>query len=97
MDTFLAYFNTTLGLCLATFIATMIFRQKIVDWFTGVPSHLRTGLKQIEAGLLDKVKAYEADLVHQIVPSAPVKAPAPVPTDKPILPEVPAGPVNPAT
>lgn len=89
METFLSYVNTTLASCAITFVVTMIFRQKIVDWFTGVPTHLRTGLKQIEAGLLDKVKAYEADLVNQIVPPAPAKAPV-VAGDKPLLPEVPA-------
>jgi hypothetical protein len=92
METFLSYLNTTLISCAATFVATMIFRQKIVDWFTGVPSHLRSGLKQIEAGLLDKVKAYEASLVAQIVPPDPAKAAiaaaAPVAADKPVLPEV---------
>lgn len=87
METALAYLSTTTAACVATFVATMIFRQKILDWFTGVPSHLRTGLKQIEAGLLDKVKAYEADLVAQIVP--PVAAKAPVAVDKPVLPEAP--------
>lgn len=91
METFLSYLNTTLVSCAATFVATMIFRQKIVDWFTGVPSHLRTGLKQIEAGLLDKVKAYEASLVNQIVPPDPAKAAiVHAPADKPVLPEAPA-------
>lgn len=88
METVLSYVSAPVLSSAVTFVATMVFRQKILDWFTGVPSHLRTGLKQIEAGLLDKVKAYEADLVAQIVP--PVKAPTPVSQDKPVLPEVPA-------
>lgn len=90
MDTFLSYLNTTLVSCAATFVATMIFRQKIIDWFTGVPSHLRAGLKQIEAGVLDQVKGFEADLVAKIIPAVPAKAPLVVAAavDKPVLPEV---------
>lgn len=88
MDTFLSYFNVTLVSCAATFVATMVFRQRIVDWFTGVPSHLRSGLKTIEANVLDQVKAYESDLVAKIVPSA--AKPVAVAADKPVLAEVPA-------
>lgn len=88
METFVSYLNTTLVSCAATFVATMIFRQKILDWFNGVPSHLRVGLKQIEIGVLDKVKAFETSLVAQIVPPDPAKAVI-APADKAVLPEAP--------
>lgn len=101
MKEFLAYLDMGIMSNVATFVATMIFRQKILDWFNGIPSHLRTGLKTIEAGVLDQVKAYEADLVAKIIPSVPQPAQPPsAPASLaagPVLPEVLPGLVNPAT
>lgn len=77
MSTFLAYFDVGICVNVAIFIATLVFSQKIKDWFNGVPSHLRAGLSSIEAGVLTKVKSYEQDLVNTIVPPpAPVAKPA---------------------
>lgn len=82
MSSFLAYFDVGIATNVAIFALTLVFGQKIKDWFNGVPSHMRTGLKSIEAGVLSQVKAYEQDLVTKIVPPpAPVAKPAaPAPT-----------------
>jgi hypothetical protein len=79
MSSLLAYFDIGIAINIAIFVATLVFAQKIKDWFKGVPTHLRTGLSAIEAGVLAQVKNYEQDLVNKIVPPpAPVaKPPAP--------------------
>lgn len=83
MSTFsiFAYVNVGIVINAAVFIFTLIFSQKIKDFFNGVPSHLRTGLKTVEGNLLTQVKDYEADLIAKINPSTAKKADAgpPVP------------------
>lgn len=86
MSTFLAYFDVGICINVAIFAATLIFSQKIKDWFNGVPSHLRSGLSSIETGVLAQVKTYEQELVNKIVPP-------PAPVAKPIAPAlIPAAP-----
>jgi hypothetical protein len=71
MSSLLAYVDLTLAGYVAVFVATLVFSQKIKDFFAGVPTHTRANLKAVEAGVLAKVKAYEAELIGKIVP-APV-------------------------
>lgn len=85
MSAFLEYFNMTVVACAATFAATLIFSQKLKDFFNGVPSHLRSGLSSVEAGIIAQVKTYEADLVGKIIPT-------PAPVAKPVVPAPPAAP-----
>jgi hypothetical protein len=68
MFSFLTTFE--IGLCVnfAVFVSTLVFSQKIKDWFHGVPSDLRKGLVQVEGSITSQVKSYQADLVAKIVP-----------------------------
>jgi hypothetical protein len=77
MSSIFAYVNLTLVACAATFVATLVFSQKIKDWFSGVPSELRTGLKGIEAKILADVKTYQADLIAKVAHPAVVTTPEP--------------------
>lgn len=76
---FLTAFEWAIVTHFAVFVATLVFAQKIKDWFTGVPHDLRSGLKNVEASILADVKSYQAGLVAKITPApAPVlKAPEP--------------------
>lgn len=84
MQSFLAYFDVGIVINVAIFVATLVFSQKIKDFFAGVPAHTRASLKTVEAAVLSKVKTFEADLVSTIIPAPapvvkpPVAAPAPV-------------------
>lgn len=86
MAQFLAYFDIGLVVNVAIFVGTLLFSQKIKDFFNGVPSHLRSGLASVESGILQQVKTYEQDLVSKIVPT-----PAPV-VKAPVLPPLPPTP-----
>lgn len=88
MNTFLAYFDVGIVINVSIFVATLIFGQRIKDWFRGIPPHLRSGLSSIETGVLGQVKAYEQNLVNTIVPPpAPVSKPAaPAPLVPPAAP-----------
>ena len=80
-----------LGLCVnfAVFVATLIFSQKIKDFFTGVPADVRSTLKQFEAAALSRVKAAHVEAVNALVPASLL----PAPVLKPIVsPEPPAPP-----
>jgi hypothetical protein len=92
---FLAYFDMGLVVNVAVFLFTMIFRQKILDWFNGVPAHMRSALNTVETGVMSQVTAFEIDLMARIVPAVgkPMVAPSPpapvaAPSPAAILPEV---------
>lgn len=86
MSTFLAYFDVGIALNVAIFVATLIFSDKIKDFFKGVPAHTRATLKQVEAGLVAKVTEYEQGVVSALLPAkAPVTATV---TEAALLPEV---------
>lgn len=80
MSSFIAYVDWTIIGYVAVFVTTLVFSQKIKDFFTGVPADLRTGLKSVEASLLADVKSYQASLIQKLAPApvapAPVQAPA---------------------
>ena len=70
---------------------TLIFSDKIKDFFKGVPAHTRATLKQVEAGLVSKVTAYEQTIVSDLLPAAkaPVTATVTAAAPAAILPEAP--------
>lgn len=74
MSTILAYVDLTVAGYVAVFVATLVFSQKIKDFFAGIPAHSRANFNAVEAKVLAQVKAYEADLIGKIVPvpAAPV-------------------------
>jgi len=74
MSTLLAYVDLTLAGYVAVFVVTLVFSQKIKDFFAGVPADMRAGLKNVEAGLLADVKQYQASLIAKIAPVKPVVA-----------------------
>lgn len=80
---------------LAVFVLTLVFAQKIKDFFTGVPADLRSGLSAIEANVKADVKKYQAEVIAKVTPApapvvkAPV-APAVVATAAPAAPAAPA-------
>jgi len=92
MSTLLAYVDLTLAGYVAVFVVTLVFSQKIKDFFAGVPADMRAGLKNVEAGLLADVKQYQASLIAKIAPAKPtdVQTPPPVafaaPVDRTTLP-----------
>lgn len=63
-DTILGYFNVTVASCFATFVFTMIFHQKIIDWFKGVPAEVRQSIANVEATVLAHIKANNANVVN---------------------------------
>lgn len=65
---FLAYLNIGIAVNLAIFVLTLVFAQRIKDFFNRVPSHMRAGLKTVETNLLNQVKDYETDLIAKISP-----------------------------
>ena len=71
MPSILAYVDLTLAGYVAVFVATLVFSQKIKDFFTGVPADMRTGLKSVETSLLADVKTYQASLIQKLAPVAP--------------------------
>lgn len=86
MSTILAYVDLTLAGYVATFAATLVFSQKIKDFFAGVPAELRTGLSALEASVKADVKSYQSSLIAKIAPAAA----------KPVAPVAPAAPIAPA-
>lgn len=84
MSTVLTYIDLTLVGYIAVFVATLVFSQKIKDFFAGVPSDMRTGLKSVEAGLLADVKQYQASLIHKLAPMPPPATPAPAAAPTPV-------------
>ena len=70
MFSFLSASEFTLAACFATFVATMVFSQKIKDWVNGVPADLRAGLTSVETKLKADVKAYQAQLIAKVNPPA---------------------------
>lgn len=79
MPTLLTYIDLTLVGYIAVFVTTLVFSQKIKDFFAGVPSHTRANLYAIEAGVLAKVKSYEAELIGTIIPTPATVTPTPAP------------------
>jgi hypothetical protein len=80
MPSILAYVDLTLAGYVAVFVATLVFSQKIKDFFAGVPADMRTGLKSVETSLLADVKTYQASLIQKLAPvPTPVVAAAPTP------------------
>lgn len=87
METFFSYVSVGMIANVAIFVATLVFADKIKDFFKGVPAHTRATLKQVEQGLVAKVTEYEQDLVGKLLP--PTKAPVTATvTTAAILPEV---------
>lgn len=72
----LAYLNTTLVACGVVFVATLLFSQKIKDFFAGVPSDVRTGLKKIEDAVLGHLRTTTENIVSQVQSTLPAKPPA---------------------
>lgn len=88
MSAILAYVDLTIAGYVAVFVATLVFSQKIKDFFTGVPSDMRAGLKSVEAGLLADVKNYQASLIHKLAPMPPPAAPPAAPATPVASPKV---------
>lgn len=88
----LSEFQFALAVNVAVFIVTLVFSQKIKDFFSGVPADLRSSLSSIETSVKADVKNYQATLVAKIAPApiAVAKAAAPVPPVAPIPPVAPA-------
>lgn len=55
----------------ATFIAGVVFSQKVKDWFSGVPSDVRSALKTVEASALGNLKDARNTVLSQIVTALP--------------------------
>ena len=68
MSAILAYVNINIATNVAVFVATLLFSQKIKDFFTGVPSSIRAGLNQAEANLRADVETYTNELVAKVAP-----------------------------
>lgn len=85
----LAYLNTTLVACVVVFVVTLVFAQKIKDWFRGVPSDVRAGLNEIEASVLGHLTATTKNIVAQVQNQLPAPVPGPVVQ---VLPSPPAAP-----
>lgn len=79
MQTFLAYFDIGVIVNVVIFVATLVFSQKIKDFFKGIPSHTRATVSSFETYVVNEVKAFESGLVDKILPAAvkPPAAPAP--------------------
>ena len=75
MSSILAYVDLTLAGYVAVFVATLVFSQKIKDYFTGVPSELRTGISSLETKAKADLKAAAASVIAKYTP-APAPAPA---------------------
>lgn len=67
---FLAYLNVGIVINVAIFVSTLVFSQKIKDFFNRVPSHIRAGLQTVEANLVSQVRDYESDLIAKLSPVA---------------------------
>jgi len=76
MSSIFAYVDLTLFGYLAIFIATLVFSQKIKDFFAGIPADMRTGMKAAEAKLLADVATYRGSLIAKLAPPATPVAPA---------------------
>jgi hypothetical protein len=86
MANLFAYIDVSIVINVGIFVATMVFSQKIKDFFSGVPSDLRSSLSSIETSVKADVKNYTSGLVAKIAP-----APAPV-VKAPVAPPAPAAP-----
>lgn len=60
----------------AAFVAGVLLSQKVKDWFSGVPSHVRADLSALESTALGRIKAAQssvlADLKIKVAPAVPV-------------------------
>jgi hypothetical protein len=72
----------------ATFAATLLFSTKIKDFFSGIPSDLRAGLRAAETATVAKVKAAQNTVIASVTP-------APTPVLKPAAPAAPVAPEGP--
>lgn len=89
METFLSYVSVGAIVDVAIFVATLVFSDKIKDFFKGVPAHTRATLKQVEAGLVAKVTTYEQTVVSDLMPvKAPLVTAAVTAGPAAVLPEV---------
>jgi hypothetical protein len=70
----------------ATLILSLLFSTKIKDWFSGIPSDLRLGLKAAETATIAKVKAAQNNVIASVTP-------VPAPVLKPAEPAAPVAPV----
>ena len=86
---FLTDFEIGLVVNFAVFVATLVFGQKIKDFFNGIPSDMRKGLTAIEGAAVAQVKTAQAQVVASLTP-------APAPVVKPAVPDVPVVPAAPA-
>lgn len=82
---FLTNLEITLAVGAAAFIAGVVFSQKVKDWFKGIPSELRSALKNVETDTLSKIKAAQATVLAELPkpPAAKTAAPA---TAAPVIP-----------
>lgn len=79
MPDLLAYFNVTVVVVIAAFVAGVVFSQRIKDWAHGVPKELRKGLNEIETKLTQHVKSATTHIVTDVVRTAPGAMPPPAP------------------
>jgi hypothetical protein len=77
MSAILAYVDLTLVGYVAVFVVTLVFSQKIKDYFSGVPAELRTGMSSLEAKAKSDLRAAAAGVIAKYT-SASAPAPAPV-------------------
>lgn len=82
---------TCLGL-FAAFVAGVVLSQKVKDWFSGVPSDVRSALKTVEASALGNLKVARSAVLDQLVTALPPVAatPIPLPVEPPAPPAPPA-------
>ncbi len=98
MSQVLAFFDVTVVSNVVVFVLTMIFRQKILDFFTGVPAEVRAALKAVEAAAIGNVKVAQAAVLSQLKTAlppvaTPAAAPAaPAPASAEAAPAAPAAP-----
>lgn len=85
METVLAYASNTVVLCAITCVVSVLFAQKIKDWFAGIDGNTRSALTSLEGVVKSKLDTAKADVLNSIVPVKP-----------PVVPAVAAAPVAPA-
>lgn len=94
LSTALSYLNTAAvagALCL---VVGIVFSQKIKDFFSGVPTELRTALSGVETKAKADIKNATSDVLRGLPVPAPAAPAAPVAPPAPVV-AAPAAPVAP--
>ena len=92
MSTFLAYFDIGIAVNVFIFTATLLFSQKIKDFFTGVPSEVRAAIKGVEASALGNVKLAQGAVLAQLATALPPVAKPVITSAAHVVPPVPLPP-----